>query len=169
MTQSNQMTEKYLNYILASKPQGLAVINGSEQYPAINGLLKLYKLDGGSLVVTEVFGLPQEHNKPFEVFAFHIHSGGRCTGNSNDPFADALDHFNPTNAKHPYHAGDLPPLFSNYGYAFSCFVTARFKPDDVIGKTIIIHDSIDDFTTQPSGTAGQKIACGVISPLKNND
>jgi Cu-Zn family superoxide dismutase len=34
--------------------------------------------------------------------------------------------------------------------------------DEVIGRGVIIHGSPDDFTTQPSGNAGEKIACGVI-------
>ena len=36
--------------------------------------------------------------------------------------------------------------------------------DEIYGKTVIIHAKPDDFTTQPSGNAGEKIACGVIQP-----
>ena len=35
-------------------------------------------------------------------------------------------------------------------------------PEDVIGKTVVIHDRPDDFHTQPSGDSGEKIACGKI-------
>ena len=38
----------------------------------------------------------------------------------------------------------------------------KFKIKDIIGKVVIIHDSPDDFTTQPSGNSGKKIACGKI-------
>ena len=38
----------------------------------------------------------------------------------------------------------------------------RINIKDIIGKTIIIHDKPDDFTSQPSGNSGKKIACGVI-------
>ena len=38
----------------------------------------------------------------------------------------------------------------------------KFKIKDIIGKVIIIHDSPDDFTSQPSGNSGTKIACGKI-------
>ena len=38
----------------------------------------------------------------------------------------------------------------------------KFKIKDIIGKVIIIHDMPDDFTTQPSGNSGTKIACGII-------
>lgn len=38
----------------------------------------------------------------------------------------------------------------------------KIKISDIIGKVIIIHDMPDDFTTQPSGNSGIKIACGRI-------
>ena len=63
---------------------------------------------------------------------------------------------------HPYHAGDMPPLFGEKGEAFSVFMTKRFRVDDIIGKTVIIHSMPDDFTTQPAGNSGEKIACGII-------
>ena len=56
----------------------------------------------------------------------------------------------------------MPPLFWNNGYAFQMFLTDRFTVKEIIGKTVIIHDNADDFTTQPSGNSGEKIACGVI-------
>ena len=71
-------------------------------------------------------------------------------------------HYNPNNCLHPYHAGDLPPLLENQGYAYMRVLVDKFKISDIIGKTVIIHDSPDDFNTQPSGNSGKKIACGVI-------
>lgn len=56
----------------------------------------------------------------------------------------------------------MPPLFSVNGNAFLCFMTNRFKIKEVLGKSVIIHSKPDDFTTQPSGNAGEKIACGMI-------
>ena len=38
----------------------------------------------------------------------------------------------------------------------------KFNLKDIIGKVIIIHDMPDNFTTQPSGDSGKKIACGKI-------
>jgi len=81
------------------------------------------------------------------------------------PFPQSGTHYNPNNCPHPYHAGDMPPLFGADGYAFLSFVTSRFTANEVIGKTIIIHSQPDDFKTQPSGDSGEKIACGVITPI----
>lgn len=41
----------------------------------------------------------------------------------------------------------------------------KFNLNDIIGKVIIIHDMPDDFTSQPSGSSGAKIACGKITRL----
>ena len=80
----------------------------------------------------------------------------------NDPFPNSGAHYNPKECPHPFHAGDMPPLFGADGYAFLTFVTSRFTVKEIVGKTVIIHSSPDDFTTQPSGNAGEKIACGLI-------
>ena len=89
---------------------------------------------------------------------FIFTNGSTCTGNSNDEFADAKGHYNPENCPHPYHAEDLPPLLENNGYSYMSVFLNKFKVKDIIGKVIIIHDMPDDFTTQPSGNSGTKIA-----------
>jgi Cu-Zn family superoxide dismutase len=38
----------------------------------------------------------------------------------------------------------------------------KFTVNEIIGRTVIIHSQPDDFTTQPSGNSGKKIACGEI-------
>ena len=92
-------------------------------------------------------------------------NGDSCSGNSNDEFADTKMHYNPTNCPHPYHAGDLPPLIENNGYSYMRVFVNKFNLNDIIGKVIIIHDMPDDFTSQPSGKSGTKIACGKITKL----
>lgn len=153
-----------LNSVLRHRPDASAIIKGSDSYPSLQGTVYFFQAQGGVLVVAEIFGLPTPENacmSPF--FGFHIHEGGECSGNESDPFADVLAHYNPDNCPHPHHAGDLPPLLGNNGYAFSAFLTDRFTVAEIIGKTVIIHSNPDDFTTQPAGNSGTKIACGVIS------
>lgn len=149
--------------LLQSKPQAVAVINGSGEYPDIYGIVQLYGTQNGTVVYAQVMGLPDD-NAPCgnRFFGFHIHSGTSCTGNADDPFASALKHYDTQNCEHPSHSGDLPPLYANNGNALSVFLTNRFTVDEVLGRTIIIHDKPDDLTTQPSGNSGKKIACGVI-------
>ena len=45
----------------------------------------------------------------------------------------------------------------------------RFSIEEIIGRTVIIHNAPDDFRTQPSGNAGMKIACGVIQKEKSEN
>lgn len=148
-------------------PAAWAILRGSEDYPALRGTVRFYESGHGVLVVAEVIGLPVGAS-PCEspIFALHIHEGGTCTGNESDPFADVGMHYNPLGCPHPYHAGDMPPLLGANGYAFGAFVTDRFTISEIIGRTVILHSSPDDFTTQPAGNAGAKIACGEIMGRK---
>ncbi len=150
---------------IKKRPYAISRIKGNNNNPRINGIAYFYKVQSGVLVSIQINGLPLSDDickKP--VFAVHIHSGNSCTGNNTDPFADALTHYNPNNCAHPYHAGDLPPIFGANGIGLSVFFTNRFSAEEIIGKTIIIHSAPDDFTSQPSGNSGTKIACGVILP-----
>lgn len=148
------------------KPYAFAKIKGSNDYPHINGIVYFYKVRKGVLVSFQLNGLPISDDVCKQpIFAAHIHNGGSCTGNNSDPFADTMMHYNPNDCEHPYHAGDLPPIFGVDGLGFSVFLTNRFSAKEIIGKTIIIHSAPDDFTTQPSGNSGAKIACGVISSI----
>ncbi|MGN0633361.1 MAG: superoxide dismutase family protein [Oscillospiraceae bacterium] len=149
---------------LMSRPSAEAVINGSAEYPDLSGWVKFYQTDSGVLVYAQLKNLPMS-SAPCKnrVFAFHIHENGKCSGNSADPFADVGGHYNPGGCPHPYHAGDLPPLFGNNGLALSVFLTDRFTVGEIIGRAVIIHEKPDDFASQPSGNAGAKIACGKIT------
>lgn len=152
-----------LQNMLKSPPAAHAAIKGSPQFPGINGMVFFYPLTNGTLVTAQINGLPQDPGMcPADVFGFHIHEGNHCTGNAEDPFANTGGHYNPRGCPHPAHAGDLPPLFGNHGYAFMAVITDRFSVGEVIGRTVIIHSAPDDFTTQPSGNSGKKIACGEI-------
>ena len=149
--------------VLTRRADGVAQIRGSAAYPDIRGTVLFYAVRGGVLVRAEITGLSKGGACESPIFAFHIH-GGVCSGNADDPFADAGMHYNPGNCPHSYHAGDLPPLFGANGNALLVCLIDHFGMDEIYGKTVIIHAKPDDFTTQPSGNAGEKIACGVIQP-----
>ena len=119
------------------------------------------------MVCVEVHGLPKykpaNGNDPIGPLGFHVHEYGICEiSDPENPFDSAGSHWNPRNQPHGNHAGDFPVLFSNKGFAKMCFFTDEFKPQDVIGKSIIIHQNPDDYRTQPDGNAGKRIACGLI-------
>ena len=151
--------------VFKRRADAVAFINGSPDYPEIKGRVLFYQLKNAVMVRAEILDLPKGRgNCESPIFAFHIHKGEECLGNKNDPFADADGHFNPDNCPHPYHAGDLQPLFGVNGKAFSAFLTNRFIVKEILGKAIIVHNRPDDFTSQPAGNSGEKIACGIITP-----
>lgn len=148
---------------LRRRPDARAFLSGSDDHPDIRGTIRFYQTQQGVLVAAEVAGLPSSGRRCENgIFAFHIHRGHACTGNADDPFADALTHYDPERCPHPAHAGDMPPLFSSDGAALQVFLTDRFTVREILGRTVILHGSVDDFTTQPGGNAGTKIACGEI-------
>ncbi len=158
-----QNSYRFFTSLLLTPPHAVAAVRGSAAFPEIHGTVRFYDTRQGVLVAADIHSLPRGHGEcGGRIFAFHIHSGGFCTGNESDPFANALIHYNSANCPHPYHAGDMPPLFGADGKAFSVFLTDRFSLKEIVGKTVIIHDMPDDFTSQPAGGAGTKIACGVI-------
>lgn len=143
-------------------PQAIAWVRGGQADPEISGLVKFFPTSyGGVVIEAEFFNLPNR-NEPgsTDFYAFHIHENGDCSQN----FTRTGEHYNPTGSPHPYHGGDLLPLLGNQGYAWMSFYDKRFSIGDIMGKSVVVHSQADDFTTQPSGNAGTKIACGVIRP-----
>jgi Cu-Zn family superoxide dismutase len=110
--------------------------------------------------------------KPNAEFGFHVHEKGDCSAPDG---SSAGGHFNPTQSEHGnpssgthHHAGDMLNIKSNgEGVAqvdtIAAGTTLHGNPaTDIMGKAIVVHEGPDDYTTQPSGNSGKRIACGVI-------
>lgn len=103
---------------------------------------------------------------------FHVHEVGDC---SAPDAASAKGHFDFSGAPHgpqhgPHHAGDLPNLLADaQGNARLVVDVAQFKLDvgaqGVIGRSVVIHASPDDYASQPAGNSGARVACGVIRKI----
>ena len=145
-----------------------AMIKGGPLDPNISGMVTFIDAPGGSWVTADIGGLPpfspaQDGKPQIGPFGFHIHENGSCeVGDPANPFQSSGSHWNPTNQPHGNHAGDFPVLFSNQGRAIMTFYTDRFKPADIVGKSVIIHESPDDYRTQPAGASGKRLACGLV-------
>jgi superoxide dismutase, Cu-Zn family len=114
-------------------------------------------------VVVNVQGL-----KPGQQHGFHIHEMGDCS--SGDGMS-AKGHFNPFGKPHAHpgsgHAGDLPALTAGKNGRAKLDVeiggvTVAPGPASIVGRGLIVHADPDDYTTQPTGNSGARIACGVI-------
>ena len=110
--------------------------------------------------------------KPNAEFGFHVHEKGDCSAPDG---SSAGGHFNPTQAEHGnptsgthHHAGDMLNIKSNgegvaQVDATAAGTTLHGNPaTDIMGKAIVVHEGPDDYTTQPSGNSGKRVACGVI-------
>lgn len=116
-------------------------------------------------VTAKVSGL-----KPNSQHGFHIHEKGDCSapdatsaGGHFNP--DGNPHAHPGNAKH--HAGDMHNLKADSkGEATASFEIDTVRVDGgkhgIVDRAVIVHAQPDDFTTQPTGNAGGRIACGII-------
>jgi Cu-Zn family superoxide dismutase len=111
---------------------------------------------------------------PPGVHALHIHAVGKC---EPPKFESAGPHFNPDQTKHGImnpegpHAGDLPnlhvPADGHLEVEFLDPVVTLSQEAGLIdadGAALVIHAGADDYTTDPAGNAGDRIACGVITP-----
>ena len=142
------------------KPFACAKILGNSAFPNLYGEAHFYEDPSkGIWIEVKVRGLPDQNTPNRSSFyGMHIHEIGNCS----IPFDKTGSHYNPANAAHPNHAGDLPPLLSSHGYAYSLFYTTRFHADEIMNRSLIIHSDRDDFTTQPAGNSGSKIGCGIL-------
>ncbi|RCK06003.1 hypothetical protein TH5_10155 [Thalassospira xianhensis MCCC 1A02616] len=109
---------------------------------------------------------------PGQWVAFHIHENGECDAQGG--FKSAGGHFNPMNKSHGHefadgpHAGDMMNQYVNdKGELYAQILNNAVRFDgsgetDIHGKAVIIHAGADDYKSQPSGDAGDRIACAVI-------
>ena len=106
--------------------------------------------------------------------AFHVHAVGKC---EPPDFKSAGPHFNPDETKHGLmnpegpHAGDMPNLHVPADGKLQIEVlnplvtlSAESALLDADGAALVIHAAADDYKTDPAGNAGDRIACGVITP-----
>lgn len=109
---------------------------------------------------------------PPGVHAFHIHETGTC----EPPFTSAGGHFNPAGTEHGIlneagmHAGDMPNIRASAdGLVHTEVLNHVVRLDDALfdddGAAIVIHEGADDYSTDPAGNAGPRIACGVIEKI----
>jgi Cu-Zn family superoxide dismutase len=132
------------------------------------GQVVLTRAEDGVLMNVTLTGIaPGDH-------AFHVHTTGKC---EPPDFKSAGAHFNPDQTKHGMmnsegpHSGDMPNLHVPESGKLQVEIlntlvsldgNAALLDDD--GSALIVHAGADDYKTDPAGNAGDRIACGVVTP-----
>ena len=105
-----------------------------------------------------------------EEVAVHLHEHGDC----GDKGQMAHGHWNPTNAQHgkwesgSFHLGDIGNVRLDSKGRGTLTINTKLwtlggaPSTNILGKAVIVHGGVDDYTTQPTGNAGSRIGCGVI-------
>ena len=134
----------------------------------VSGKVTLVPMGAGGVHLTgTVGGLPAN-----STHGFHIHEKGDCSavdGSSAGP------HFNPFTSVHgranagDHHSGDMDNVVSNAEGVVQLNVhvggvtLGGGSVNDIAGRALVVHAAADDYTSQPAGNAGARVACGVIT------
>ncbi len=150
----------------ASASKKLVLALESKSNSKVSGTATFSEKNGEVTLVAKAAGLnPGTH-------AIHIHEKADC---SSVDAVSAGGHWNPTFKKHgkwgeaEHHKGDIGNFIADEkGNGTITFKTNEWcigcddATKNIIGKGLIIHQGTDDFTTQPTGNAGARVACTAI-------
>lgn len=145
------------------------VLVGTELVPDISGQLTLLETETGLSIQGQLANVPPG------MHGLHIHEGSSCA----EAGGAAGGHFNPKNVEHgdllaqgfeKAHAGDLGNIEAAADGQASWDIevsglTLNEGDYAVAGRAFILHADPDDFG-QPTGNAGERIACGLIQPVE---
>jgi len=128
------------------------------------GTISVTPEGSGVRIVADVAGVDTDG-----LHGIHVHENGQCDheGEGGQHFTSAGGHFNPSGTEHacpptdPRHAGDLGNIEVSGGTGHLELSVSNLTADQLNGKALILHAGEDDCKTQPTGNAGDRLACGV--------
>lgn len=132
----------------------------------VSGTLTLVQTTMGVRIQGDLGGLA-----PGSTHGFHVHETGDC---SAADASSAGGHFNPGGSQHGkagtgrHHAGDIdnitvdPSGVAHVDAIVAGTVLGGSGSTNILGRALVVHAAPDDYRTQPSGSSGARIACGVV-------
>lgn len=131
-----------------------------------SGTVTFTEMEDGVHLMVDLQGLtPGTH-------AIHLHENGDC---SAPDASSAGGHWNPSSEEHghinetdEFHFGDIGNLevgsdsTATYETTIDIWNIGGEADANIVGKAVVVHAGADDFTSQPSGAAGSRVACGVV-------
>ncbi len=151
-----------------SSQMAFADISATKSDTSGNGRAEFRKKADGNVELSLTVSFPKMANKSVAV---HLHEHGDC----GDQGKGAHGHWNPTNEAHgqwgsaAFHSGDIGNVQLNAEGTGSITLASNrwtIGGDDktnILNRAVIVHSGVDDYTTQPTGNAGSRIGCGVVS------
>lgn len=136
----------------------------------LSGTVTFTEEDGEVTMTAELSGLPEG------MHAIHLHENADCSAEDG---SSAGGHWNPTFEDHGewgdangYHRGDIGNFDVNAdGEGSITFTTDQWcigcddEKKNILGQAVVVHEGVDDYTSQPSGAAGTRIGCGEITEM----
>jgi Cu-Zn family superoxide dismutase len=152
--------------VSAGAAMGTADLTGTAPNSPIHGTVHLEDTASGLSVKAQLIGLPAGSH------GFHIHEFGSCENAGTAAGA----HYNPLGQNHGNvlkagvhhaHAGDTGNIVAKADGSATLTATIpgvslSSGPYNVAGRAFVVHEKADDLVSQPSGNAGERIACGPI-------
>lgn len=144
-----------------------AVIGGTYPDTAVTGTATFETVNGKVKMVLNITAAAKANKS----VAVHIHEHPGC----GDQGKEAHGHWNPTKANHgkwgsdAFHSGDIGNIdLDAQGKGSKELETDRWtiggdSTTNILNRSIIVHGGVDDFKTQPTGNAGNRIGCGIIN------
>ncbi|PKA99929.1 Cu-Zn family superoxide dismutase [Flavobacteriaceae bacterium MAR_2009_75] len=146
----------------------LALSVTSKSDSDVKGEVTFKEENGEVMMKAEFSGLTEGDH------AIHLHETADCSAHDGK---SAGGHWNPTDEPHGkwgdeagYHKGDIGNFVADAdGNATVEFATTEWCIDcdddnkNIVGRAVIVHKGKDDFTSQPSGAAGARVACTPIT------
>lgn len=163
-----EITNSEENQESVIKTRSLTILLSPKSNSTVTGNAKFVETNGVVQMTAVLKGLSEGSH------AIHIHDKGDCSSTDGK---SSGGHWNPTAQPHGkwgdktgYHKGDIGNFnvenagdettveFSTDEWCIGCGDATK----DILGKGVIVHQGVDDFTSQPSGAAGSRVSCGGI-------
>lgn len=165
---TEEVEETVDQMVETTEPESITFSMEPKSDSNVNGEVVFTQENGNVTMKATFTGLDEgEH-------AIHLHEKADC---SSADGKSTGGHWNPTFEKHGkwgaedgYHKGDIGNFTADAdGNATVDFSTDEWcigcddEKKNILGKAVIVHQGVDDYTSQPSGAAGARIACtGII-------
>lgn len=171
MTQNGDSTANAADTLAANSntvTKAHADIDATKSDTSGSGRAEFTNKNDGTVELTLQVSFPTMANKSVAV---HLHEHGDCS----DAGKGAHGHWNPTNEAHgkwgssAYHSGDIGNVnLDSKGEGQITLSSNRWtiggdEKTNILNRAVIVHSGVDDYTTQPTGNAGSRIGCGIVT------